>query len=59
MKKRSNKGFTLVELIIILVILAIISALLIPTLLGYIEQARAKKYLPNAKSCYDAAQAMF
>ena len=59
MKKISNKGFTLVELIVILVILAIISALLIPTLLGYIEQARAKKYLPNAKSCYDAAQAMF
>ncbi|MBP5762469.1 MAG: prepilin-type N-terminal cleavage/methylation domain-containing protein [Lachnospiraceae bacterium] len=59
MKKRSNKGFTLVELIVILVILAIISALLIPTLMGYIEQARAKKYLPNAKSCYDAAQAMF
>ena len=59
MKKRSDKGFTLVELIVILVILAIISALLIPTLIGYIEEARSKKYLPNAKSCFDAAQSMF
>lgn len=59
MKKKTDKGFTLVELIIILVILAIISALLIPTLVGYIDEARAKKYLPNAKSCFDAAQAMF
>ena len=59
MIKRSDKGFTLVELIVILVILAILSAILIPTLVGYIDEARAKKYLPNAKSCFDAAQAMF
>ena len=59
MKKTSNKGFTLVELIVIMIILAIIAALLVPTLMGYIEEARAKKYLPNAKSCLDAAQAMF
>ena len=59
MKKKADKGFTLVELIEILVILAIISAILIPTLIGYIDEARAKKYLPNAKSCFDAAQAMF
>ncbi len=57
--KKNNKGFTLVELIVILVILAILSAILIPALSGYITEARAKKYLPNAKSCMDAAQAMF
>ncbi len=59
MKKTSNKGFTLVELIVVIVILALIAALLIPTLIGYIDEARAKKYLPNAKSCLDAAQALF
>ncbi len=59
MKKSSNKGFTLVELVVVLIILALLAALLIPGLMGYIEQARAKKYLPNAKSCLDAAQAMF
>ena len=34
-------------------------AILVPNLIGYIDEARAKKYLPNAKSCMDAAQAMF
>ena len=59
MKKSSNKGFTLVEIVAVLVILALLAAIIIPGLTGYIEQARAKKYLPNAKSCLDAAQAMF
>ena len=58
-KKNSNKGFTLVELIVVLVILAILAALLVPTLIGYIDEARAKKYLPNAQACVEAAQAMF
>ena len=59
MKKSSNKGFTLVEIVVVLIILAVLAAIIIPGLTGYIEQAKAKKYLPNAKSCLDAAQAMF
>ena len=55
----TNKGFTLVELIVVLVILAILAAILVPTLLGYIDEARIKRYLPNAKACMDAAQAAF
>ena len=57
--KKSNKGFTLVELIVVLIILAILAALLVPTLLGYIEEARTKKYLSNAQACVEAAQSMF
>ncbi len=59
MKKSSNKGFTLVELIVVLIILAILAALVAPALIGYIDEARAKKYLPNARECLEAAQAMF
>ena len=59
MKKSSDKGFTLVELIVVLIILAILAALIAPALIGYIDEARAKKYLPNARSCLEAAQAMF
>lgn len=61
MKKRNlkgnNKGFTLVELIVVLVILAILAAILVPALLGYIDQARTKQTLLNARSAMTAAQA--
>jgi len=56
MKKNNNKGFTLVELIVVLVILAILAAILVPALLGYIDRAREKQYVLNAKSALTAAQ---
>ncbi len=58
-KKMENKGFTLVELIVVLVILAILAAILVPALLGYIDRAREKQYVLNAKSALTATQAEF
>ncbi|HHX70558.1 MAG TPA: prepilin-type N-terminal cleavage/methylation domain-containing protein, partial [Gallicola sp.] len=40
MKKTNNKGFTLVELIVVIAIIGILAAVLIPTISGYIEKAR-------------------
>ncbi len=57
MNKNSKKGFTLVELIVVLVILAILAAILIPALLGYIDRAREKQDLLDARCCLQAAQA--
>ena len=59
MKRKTNKdkGFTLVELIVVLVILAILAAILVPALLGYIDRAREKQYVLNAKSALTATQA--
>ena len=56
MKKNNNKGFTLVELIVVLVILAILAAILIPALLGYIDRAREKQVTTNAEAALVAAQ---
>ena len=42
-RKRNDKGFSLIELIIVITIMAILTALLAPQLLRYVEQARIAK----------------
>lgn len=55
--KKYNKGFTLVELIVVLVILAILAAILVPQLMGYIERANSEKDFSTAQTVRVAAQA--
>ena len=40
-----NKGFTLVELIVVMVILTLLAAILVPSLLGWIDEAKGKQYI--------------
>lgn len=56
LNKRKKRGFTLVEVIIVLVILAILAAVLIPSLSGYIDKANKSKYMLSAKNCMKAMQ---
>ena len=55
-KLRSKKGFTLVEIIVVLVILAILAAIAVPSVLGYVEEAKKEKYIAEAKSIYTVIQ---
>ncbi|MDR2600575.1 MAG: prepilin-type N-terminal cleavage/methylation domain-containing protein [Oscillospiraceae bacterium] len=55
---RSKKGFTLMELIIVIVILAILAAALIPTFIGFARNARASTAIANARVGITAAQSI-
>lgn len=55
----NNKGFTLVELIVVLVILAVLASIIIPQLLGFIAKARGSKILIKAKSIMNAVQTQY
>lgn len=43
MKKMNNKGFSLVELIIVIAIMAVLVGVLAPQFLRYVEQSRVQK----------------
>lgn len=55
--RKSRKGFTLVEIIVVLVILAVLAAFTIPTMLGFVQDARNKANIAVARQVYVAAQA--
>lgn len=57
-RNNSKKGFTLVELIVVLVILAVMAAMLVPALTGYIDEARKKKDYNAASEVLTAAQSL-
>lgn len=53
MKKRHTlTGFTLVEIIVVLVVLAILAAFTIPAMLGFVEDARSKAAIATAREIY-------
>lgn len=55
---KKESGFTLVELIVALVILATLAALLVPSLTGYIDKARQNVVIAKARAVLVASQAV-
>lgn len=56
--KKNRKGFTLVEVIVVLVILAILAAILIPSMVGWIDKANQKTVVAEARAALLACQTL-
>lgn len=52
MKKTNKKGFTIVELVIVIAVIAILAAVLIPTFSNVVEKANKNAALQEARNLY-------
>lgn len=57
MKRLNKKGFSIVELVIVIAVIAILAAVMVPTFGGVIEKASASAAQQEATAAYKAALA--
>ena len=56
MNKRNKKGFTLVELVVVIAIIGVLAAILIPTMMNYVKKSRLRTANSNAKLVFNTAK---
>lgn len=54
---KNKKGFTLIELIVVIAILGILMLILVPSFLGYAEDAKEQVVKANTRTLWTAAKA--
>lgn len=59
MRVYKNKGFTLIEIIVVTVILAVLMAVAVPSVMSYINEADDAKYVAVARSAFLNARKAF
>lgn len=58
-KKSNNKGFSLVELIVVIAIMAVLIGVLAPTVISNIEKSRESKDINRLDNVYSAVQTAY
>lgn len=51
--KNNKKGFTLIELIVVIAILGVLMMLVVPSVTGYLNSSKKAVANGNAKTCYN------
>lgn len=55
MRNSKAKGFTLIELIVVMAIIGVLAAILVPSMIGYLNDSKYSKANANAKQVYQSA----
>ena len=58
-KKKNNKGFSLVELIVVIAIMAVLVGVLAPQFIKYVDQSRVSTDVQNLQEVITACQVAF
>ena len=57
--KKNNSGFSLVELIIVIAIMAVLIGVLAPQFIKYVEKSKESKDISNLDSCVSVVQSYY